>query len=241
MINNIFEMTITRILTVYVVQGFLCIFFLYIAYRIIQRGKKRINLVFSAFYFTEGIGLIINFIYAPIEITDTVIFFNFLTNFCVLFGIVLLFLFVLILLKSEKVINTTKQMIILITNGVILVCMVLIAFIPDLGVTMEAPDWAPVWGWIIYVYAISIMSLLIILPTLFYAYKIYQDFEDELLKKKWKFFIIGCLFLYSFIYAVFTSNFLNIKIVRTINNILGLILVVSGSLLTYYGVGRQID
>ncbi|MEJ2279307.1 MAG: hypothetical protein P8Y70_16430 [Candidatus Lokiarchaeota archaeon] len=183
MIQNFYQLTPIRFLTVYIVQGAIFIFFLYLAYKILKRDTKRLNLIFSAFYISEAIGLLMNFIYAPLTVEIPVKILNFTTNFFLFFGPVFLLIFVLILLKSEKIINTTKQLIIIILYGIAIFGMIFITFIPNVGVHLSASNnWTPIWNIPFFIYIISIVTLFSTIPTLYYSYKVYRQFSNQQLK-----------------------------------------------------------
>ena len=57
-------MDIARFLQIYIIQGFFALFFLYMAFVVLRRGKKRTNLYLSSFYLSSFVGGIINIIYA---------------------------------------------------------------------------------------------------------------------------------------------------------------------------------
>jgi len=233
-------LTLTRIITVYFVQGSLFFFFLYLAFRIIKRESKKLNYLFSAFYICEAIGLLINFIYAPIAEPSIVRVLNFITNWFSFYAPIFLLIFILILLRSEKAITPNKQLIILTSYGILLFLMIFIAVIPDIGV--EIIDGAPRWGLIFFVYVTAIFSIFSTIPTLYYSWKIYSQFGDERLKQRWKYFLAGCIILYIFIYTLFINNTNDPKsIFRTLFALIGLILTISASILLYYGVGRQLE
>ncbi|MBD3193705.1 MAG: hypothetical protein GF317_01520 [Candidatus Lokiarchaeota archaeon] len=242
MIHILFELSITRIITVYFVQGALFVFFLYLAFKILSRDKKRLNIIFSLFYICEAIGIFVNFIYAPITVEEVVKVLNFLTNFFSFFAPIFLLIFNLILLKSEKVINEKIQLVIITSYGVALFMMLVLTFIPGVGVNMNAANnFTPHWELPFFIYVTSVFSAFSIIPTVYFSYKIYRQFQDEKLKKKWKLFILGCIALYGFIYSLFISNTLNNETFRLIFAVYGLILSISASLLIYNGVGRQIE
>lgn len=242
MIENLYQLTPVRFITVYIVQGALLVFFLYLAYKILKRDTKRLNIIFSCFYISEAIGLLMNFIYAPITIEFVVKILNFLTNFFLFFGPVFLLVFVLILLKSEKVIDTKKQILIIGVFGVAIFSMIFLTFIPNVGVDLTATtNWTPVWNLPFFLYIIIAITILSTIPTLYYSYQVYLQLSDSKLKKKWTFFIYGMLALYGYMYGIFFSNFLNNPIFRTVWAIIGLFLVISASLSIYYGVGKQIS
>ncbi len=242
-----YQMDLTRFLQVYIVQGIVAVIFLVLAYKILSRDRKRLNLILSLAYIFTVTGIFINFIYAPLTIESVVIILYYLTLiFMFMFGAFLL-VFVLMLIKSEKVITTSKQIIIILLYGLALACMV---FVPEgtlipgrttIPVEISAnTDWKPVWSDIFFIYFVSVL-LLELIPLLYYALKIYQQFEDELIKKKWKFFVYGIILLYVFSIGTLFSNTLNIQTFRTVWSLIGLVLVIVSPYLIYYGVGKQIE
>ena len=232
-------MSPTRIITVYVAQGFMCLFFLFLAFKILKRDRNRLNVIFSGFYISPPIGFIINFIYAPLTEESVVLMLNFLTNFFIFYSIIFIVVFNLILLKSEKVITTRKQLAIFILYGIAMFSMIGFLFYPGYGVTFNE-NWSPIWSIPFFLYLVTIETIGI-LPALYLSFQIYKKFEDEILKKKWKFFIFGICFIFTFMYGIFISNTLNIDIFRTIIGLVGLILALVGAYMMYYGVGRQIQ
>ncbi|MFW9949114.1 MAG: hypothetical protein ACFFKA_03180 [Candidatus Thorarchaeota archaeon] len=237
-------LSLTRALTIYVAQGLVFAVFLYLAYKILKRDKKRLNAIFAGFYLSPAIGLFLNFIYAPLDIPQILVVLNFLTNFGIFYAPIFMLVFELILLKSEKVITKIKQNLILIGYGIIMFCMIFFIFIPingEYGVTMnEDTNWSPKWSTPFFLYLIFIESLAII-PVFFLAFQIYTKFEDNSLKRKWRSFIYGLIFLTIFMYGIFVSNFLADATFRLIMGIVGIILGIAGAFLMYRGVGRQLE
>jgi len=236
---TLYQMSMTRIITIYVAQGFMCLFFLFLAFKILKRDRKRLNVIFSGFYISPAIGFIINFIYAPLTDVSVVLMLNFLTNFFIFYSSIFIVVFNLILLKSEKAITAGKQLIIFIVYGIAMFSMIGFLFFPGFGVTFNE-NWSPIWSFPFFIYVVVIETIGI-LPALYLSFQIYKKFEDEILKKKWKFFIFGLCLILIFMYGIFISNTLNIDIFRTIIGVVGLILALLGAYMMYYGVGRQIQ
>lgn len=235
----LFQLDPIRILTVFVAQGLVFAFFLFLAIKVLKRDTKRLNIIFSAFYISAVIGSFVNFIYIFLTDIPTILILNFITNFFIFFSPTFLLVFNLILLKSEKVINTSKQLIILIVYGIAMFCMIFFLFMPTPGVTLNV-KLAPVWSIWFFIYVL-IIETLIIVPLLYLSLRIYRKFEDINLKKKWKFFIFGFCALSIFMYGIFVSNTLDNATFRTIISAIGVILGLTGGYLMYYGVGRQIE
>ena len=235
----VYQMDLARIIQVYVVQVIIAAFFIFLAYKILKRGKKRLNVTFSCLYIFVALGLIVNCIYAPMTDESVVLILNFVTNVFVVFGIIFLTIFNLILLYSEKVITKKKEIIIISIHGALL--LLSIVFLPSGGITInESTNWKPVFNLPFFIYLMVIITVMGVIPALFTSYKVYLEFDDNQLKKKWLFFVIGLIGLYIYTYAAFTANFLNIPTFRLILSIFGLTVVLWLYLL-YYGVGRQLE
>ena len=236
-----FQLTPTRILTIYIAQGLACFVFLFLAYKILKRDRKRLNVIFSMFYLFPVFGFFMNFIYGPMTDEFLVSIFNFLTNFGIFYSPIFIVVFELILLKSEKVISTSKQLLIIIIYGIALFGMLFFLFVPGFGVTIEGPSWSPVWSLPFFIYVFSVVTIGAVIPTLYFSIQIFKKFEDAVLKKRWKFFILGFCALVFFMYGIFISNTLNIPTFRIVIVGAGLILDLIGAYLMYFGVGRQIE
>jgi len=191
---------------------------------------------------SPAIGLLINFIYAPMTDEFIVLILNFFTNFGIFYAPIFIVVFDLILLKSEKVISTSKQLIILFIYGIAMFGMVFLLFIPGFGVTINSgTNWSPVWSLPFFLYVVFVETIGALIPSLYFSFQIYKKFEDEVLKKKWRFFIFGFIALMTFMYAIFISNFLGDPTIRLIIGVMGLILAILGGFLMYFGVGKQIE
>ena len=234
-------MNLTRFFIVYIAQGlvfFICVF---LAFKTIKRDRKRLNLIFGLFYICIAFALFINFIYAPFEDAPFVLYLNFITNYSLFLCPIFILIFNLILLKSEKVITPKKQTIIIVVYGAVMFGTFFLLFGVNTGVEIgAAPTFSPVWFPPFYIYAMIAFNFAWAV-AIYLAVQIYRKFEDEQLKKKWKFWVIGILELLLFGDGNFTMNLLNIDILRTLWGIVGLILVITGSYLLYYGVGKQLS
>ena len=238
---SFYQMSITRFMTVYIAQGLMFFYFAFLAYKILKRDRKRLNLMFTGFYISNVISLCINFIYAPITDENIVLIMHSITTFFAFYSPIFILVFELMVSKPEKLINPKKQRVILIGYGVVLSLMTIFLLIEDWGVKIGPPDWTPHWMIPFFLYLVTIVSICVVVPSFFISYQIFKKFEDEQLKRKWKYFIFGLGAFYACAYGIFISNFLNIPIFRTVIGIIDLILVISGGYLMYIGVGRQLE
>lgn len=237
----LYQMTLTRFITVYVVQGLMCAYFAYIAIQILRRDTKRLNLIFSGFYICNVIALLVNFIYAPITEANIVLIMHVITTFFAFYSPIFILIFELMLKNPENMFKTKKQLSILIGYAGVLLFMLVFLFIDDWGVEIVPIELIPHWMMPFFIYLVSIVSICVVGPSFFISYQIYKKFDDNLLKKKWKYFIVGLGAFYACAYGIFISNFLNISIFRTIIGFTDLILIISGGYLMYIGVGRQLE
>jgi len=115
-----------------------------------------------------------------------------------------------------------------------------IAFLMD-GITIdESTNWKPVWNLPFALYAFLLLSVYIIVPLIYLLIKTYRSFEDDELKRRWKFFSLGLFPYFLDLYLITFSNFLNDPTFRLITALVGLSIYASAFLL-YYGVIHQIE
>jgi hypothetical protein len=130
----------------------------------------------------------------------------------------------------------------MIISGVLYLCSIIIAFLPEVGVNISGPDFTPRWGFVFFLYLVIVTTVLSTIPTIYYIMKIYNDFEAEDLQERWRFFLWGIILLYVFLYSIYFRNtFFPGTIFSTILAIFGLVLAILASISIYYGVGRQLE
>jgi len=230
-------MDIARFLQIYIIQGSFALFFLYMAYLVLKRGKKRANLYLSGFYLSTTIGVIINIIYANIFEETIVYILHFATYYVLCFSLAFLLIFVLILLKPHNKINKRIQFLFLFLFGLILLGLL---FIQSGIIINQSTNWKPDWSWIFLIYSIIVCSGMAIFPTCYYSLKIYKKLGNIQLRKKWKYFLIGVFAYFFLYYGTSLSNTLNHDTFRLLWSIISLPTLIALYLI-YYGVGRQLD
>ena len=230
-------MDLFRFIQIYIIQGIVFVYFLFLGYKIITRGKKRLNLILSAAYFVSSIGLFVNFIYAPLTEPTVVLILYYVAIFCSFMFPGFILVFILIIYKSGKIFSEFKQDFILLSYGILLFCMV---FIPG-GVTInESTNWMPVLNIYLVIYLLILTFLYAFVPALYFSLKITKTFKDKELKKKWNYFIIGFIGIYAFALTIIFANAITNGVVILILRILGVILVIISPYLIYYGVGKEL-
>jgi hypothetical protein len=233
------ELDLARILQLFVIQLIIALFFVYLAFRILKKNKSRLNISFSLFYILTAIGAFINIIYSVIDNEIAVTTLNFITNFCVSFSLIFLYTTNQIILKSEVVFTKKDQLKITVLYGILLFLTVLFYPFGQGVIINESTNWKPLWKLPFFLYVVAIDTIIATIPILLTSIKIFREFKDEDLKKRWIFFLIGLGGLFAYMYGVFLNNFLNQSLFRTIFTIYSLT-VVLWVYLIYYGIGRQI-
>ncbi|MFX1389151.1 MAG: hypothetical protein ACFE9Z_03700 [Promethearchaeota archaeon] len=229
-------MDIARFIQIYIVQGLYAFFFLYMAILVLKRGRKKLNLYLSCFYLSTTIGGVINMVYATVFNEILVFVLHFITYFLFCYSMVFLLIFVLILVNPNKKITNKLQILILIVFGLLILGILLI---PG-GIEINgSTNWKPVWNWNFLLYSVIVCSSLIIIPTVYHSIKIYFRFENEFLKRKWKYFLFGISAYFFLYYGTSLSNTLNDNTFRLIWSIISLPTLISLYLI-YFGVGRQL-
>ena len=230
-------MDFARFIQIFVVQGLFALFFLFMAYIVLKRGRKRINLYLSSFYIFTTVGGIINIVYANIFNETVVYAMHFITYYLVCFSMVFLLIFVLILIKPADHTTLKFQYLILIISGLLVLGLL---FIPNGIIINETTNWKPDWSEFFLVYSVVVCSCIFIIPTTYYSIKLYKKFENEYLKRKWKYFIIGISAYFFLYYGTSISNTLNNDTFRLVWSIISLPTLISLYLI-YYGVVQQLE
>ena len=231
-------------------MGILFVFTCSIAYKVLIRKKQRLNRVFSGFFISLSIGLLLNMIYAAMTDRITILIFNFLTNFFLFVGPVFLLIVNMLILESPLIYSVKRQNRYIIFYGILLFAGMLIFVL--LGEVFDTPNVpflgvqiiknAPKWGPIFFAYVVLIMTIFIFIPINYTNFKIYSRFETKELKRKWFFYLFGFLGLTVILYLGSIFNLLDAKIhadVRLIITVSTFSLVIWGYML-YYGIGIEL-
>lgn len=229
--------SLSRIIQVFILQLGMGILFLIIAGLVIKRDRKRLNLILSGFFIFVFLGVLFNVIYALIPDITIATILSHITVFFLFSSTVFLVVFNLMLLKSEKIINTTIQFIVIIIYFGLIIA---ISLVPG-AITIEASNnYIPYWSFTFFLLLTIVFVVYTGIPFIYTAFKIYKRFDDDLLKKKWSYYMItGPLYVFNAVMVGY-ANYLNDPTFRLIWNVLSLSLFIVGYLI-YYGVGKQIE
>ncbi len=250
------QISSTRIILVYVVQGILVIYFSLLTFRILKRKRQRLNFIFSGFFISLIIGFIFNMIYAaippaPPQSNETIILIlYFLANFFVIFGLIFVLIVHMIIIESTIIYSVKRQNRYIILYAIVLFIAMLTLIL--LGIRFDGPNnpifgidltplkgTVPRWGLIFFICIISIMSVFSVIPIIRTSLKIYRSFDTKALKKKWFYYLIGSLGLLLMMYFMLIDNLYLGDVFRIITLILGVSVIIWGYLM-YYGIGFKL-
>jgi hypothetical protein len=231
-------------------MGILFVFTCSIAYKVLMRKRQRLNRIFSGFFITLSIGLLLNMVYAAMTDRITILILNFLTNFFLFFGPVFLLIVNMLILESPLIYSVKRQNRYIIYYGILLFAGMLILVllgevfdtsnVPFLGV--QIINNAPKWGPIFFAYVVSIMTIFTLIPINYTNFKIYSRFETEALKRKWFFYLFGFLGLTVILYLGSIFNLLDANIYADVRLIISVSLVslIIWGYMMYYGIGIEL-
>jgi len=233
-----------RIIFVYVIQGIIVLFFCLIIFQILRRRRQRLNLIFSGFFISITIGLIINMIYFPMTyfpMTNEIIIkaLNFLTNFFIFFGLIFILIVNLIILESTIIFSVKRQNKIILYYGLLLFFGMLIILIFFKGVDIDNITGYPIWAPHFFICVFSIVTCFAAIPIIITTLKIYKSFETKGLKRKWLYYFVGLFGGIMVLYTIIIQNLLNDPVYRSIILIVDITIIIWAPL-TYLGVGSKL-
>lgn len=226
----------TRFFLIFVIQSLISIFFFVTAFKILKRNRNRSTLTLSAFYVLSGSGFIVNLIFLPIKINPTSFILYILSFFLISFGQIFIVIFLRNLLKIDPDAKPKTDLIIILAFAFFLL------LLPSLtrGIAFnEKTGWVPVFSWLFLILLYTLTTFMIVIPSIGLLTKLYKRFENEDLKKKLRYFMIGCYGMMFFLYGAILYNTWQNPIYKIIWSFLVLITVPSGFLI-YYGIGHNL-
>ena len=218
-------------------QGIFVLYFSLIAFQILRRKRQRLNIVLSGFFISIIIANLLNMIYVVISDNATVLVLNFLTNFLLCFGPVFIFMVNMIILESTLIFSVKRQNRYILGYGIIafLGMLIILIFFEGVNFDMGYPVWEPLFFW----YVVLVSTCFAVFPFFYTALKIYFSFQTKALKKKWFYYIIGSLGVFSIGYMAFINNLLANQTFRLILSVYGISVIIWGYLI-YYGIGFKL-
>lgn len=237
------SLTPWRFFYIYVVLAGITVYFIYIGTKVLRRDPDfRLNQIFTGFYYFVALGLIINMIYAAISIpaqVELVIFLNKLTMYLATSAMAFMLLFIIMVYNPNLFQKTYQQLLFIsiyffLEAGIFFIPNGVIVTIHNDG-TQSYPKWN-------LLFALYLLIVLLISSTLsiIFMLKVRKRFRNDILKRKFKFFIIGISTFYYFGIMATISNYFDMTLIRNIYTATSFFVVVGGVFL-YRGIGLDLD
>ena len=238
----LFQIDLSRIFLVFVIDMMMAIFFLGLGLSILRRRRKsRLNATFSGFYISIALGLLVNAAYVVVnEIVRSeplALLLNYISSFLIFYGPVFMLATNRILIHSEAAYRLKSELKLLLIYAVALGFMAIFYFFD--GIEFNAStNWRPVWSLPYLVYLILVVSAFTIIPTIGSSFKILTVMKDKKMKRRWIWLMIGLLGLYVYLYLAFFTNYFESDFLRMISSLYA-ITVILWVWLIYKGVKKE--
>lgn len=237
----IFQIELTRLFIILIPQLITAFIYLFIIYKVLKRRKDRSSVIISFFYLSWGLAFIINSLKLFLILFESelniILIFDYLTFYFIIFGFIYIEIFVMIIHQSVIRLSLKR-----ITSIIVLYAMIctLILFIPN-GITID-PD----QGYRIkYSLAFLITNYLfftsiIVIPTFTFFSQTYKTIKTPILRKRFKYLIIGIVLAFLDIYGAALYNTWHNETFRVIWSVVTLFLLVPSAILIYLGIGKNL-
>lgn len=224
------------IIPVFVSQLFVSSIFFIMAFKILRRNNSQLGIIIFCFYISVAMAFVINLILIfSIKTNPTIYILSFISIFLLFFSNIFFFLFNLLLLKHE-LIKIKLQVAIIISYGVVVMILLLL---PGGLIIDETTNWRGYWTFSYCITLIIFFTCVIFIPSIILLIKIYSSFEDDDLKKKWRYFVIGYCgnveAFYGYLFYLATTDPF-IKMIIAINSLI----VIPAGILIYFGIAQQL-
>lgn len=227
-----------RIIAVLIAQGVVILIFFICAFKLLKKKTNRLSITASSFFLVQMISFIFNVVYFLIRIENVVMFFYFLTIFCIIFAPVHLLLFKLNIVKTKFDFTLQKQLVITVIYAIVLFC---VLSIPGMFYIGPKTNWTPQWSITLFIIIFFYVVFGTLLPIWYYVIKIYKKITDQNIKAKWRFYIYGMIIIsYAITGWLFYCTFWD-ETLRTLWNINVTIIFPIGCIFMYISMARQIQ
>ena len=226
-----------RIIVIVAQQTFVLLFFSILIFRLLRNERSMKTLSLALFYFLNITFTSLNLIYVFIRTNPLTFWLHFLSVYMMLLSPVFYYVFNMMILKSEEVLNVRlERYIIGIYSSTLFVTMFIFGFIFQGIKINESTSWKPVWNVLIFVIPMYILiTCICLIPSVVRFIQLLLRIKNEELRKRWKILTCGFFILIGIGYGVFIYNSWDNTIFKTIWLLNSLILTPSAALMIYYG------
>ncbi len=228
-------MGLERNLVIFIVLPINFTFLLYLGIKILKRSNLELNRYLALFFINFAVIAVLTGIYDTIRINPEALLIHLTVIFLYYLSFGLMNIFLLLLLKSEKII--TKKIQLLFFLIYILYLLTIFLFIEEISID-ETTDWRPIWSINFFLFNLFTWLFFVATPVIYLTIVIYFKFTNYELKKRWLSFTIGSIGYVLIFFIILISNFLHTPILRALVYI-AFFLGFPFGLLIYYGIGKK--
>ena len=228
---------VVRIIIVVAHQTIVLCFFSILIYRLLRNERSRKTFSLALFYFLCIAFTALNSVYVFVKTNPLTFWLHFLSVYLMLLSPVFYYVFNMMILKSEEVLNVRlERIIIVIYSSSLFIMMFIFGFVLQ-GVTInESTSWRPDWNiFLFFIPMVVFITCIYLIPSVVRYIQILTRIKNEELRKRWNILSLGFFILIGVGYGVFFYNSWDNAIFKTIWLLISLILTPSASLMIYYG------
>ena len=183
----------------------------------------------------------LNLVYAFIRTNPLTFWFHFFSVYLMLLSPVFYYVFNMMILKSEEVLNARLERTIIATYSITLFVMMFICGFLFQGITInESTSWRPVWNVSIFVFPMYVLiTFICLIPSVVRYRQILARIKNEELRKRWKVLSMGIFMFYVICLGVFIYNAVDNILFKTIWNLSTWVMSLSAALMIYYGFRKM--
>ena len=233
---------IVRLIAASVLQIWPIIYLSFFAYKLLNRAKNRSTYILSGYFITTALAYFLatisiflsNTPFAYIVYVVSIYFFVFSYSFLINFS--------WLLTRLDEKPHRTKLHLRIIIYSILSLYVIVLSILFN-GISLNASTgWTPKYSWFFLGFSWIYFLILLIIPQIYYSFKISKVYEGVVLKKRLNLFIFSVflvllLAISLFLYHTWTENL----IFRTFHISIGLVFGISAAYLIYKGFGKELD
>ena len=229
---------VNRIIMVFGFQAFLIVFFFFIVFKILKRGRTYQTFLVSLTYLFVAFTFIFNLIYYFIYIeTIVLILYLFAYYFMIIAQVLFLISNIYMYYHPRKFKNKSQISVFIIEILVFTIPL----FFPSSITINEATEWKPVFSEILFLSLVLCYTFIITVPNVYFSIKTHKALKIPYLKKRHSYYLIGVFIFHSIFYWVIIYNTFDNEFLRVSQSLYHILVTIPGSLLLYYGMGKDLN
>jgi len=223
-------------ITIIAQQTFILGFFSFLIYKILKSEKSRKTYRLVLFYLLNITFTTVNLVYAFIKLNPLTFWLHFTSVYLMLLSPVFYYVFNMMILKSEELLDTRLEIIIVVIYSSTLFITMFISGFLFQGITIDqSTAWRPVWTMNFVIPMYILITIICLIPSLMRSMQILRLMKNEELRKRWKILSLGFFMLIGIGYGVFIYNSWNNTTFKIIWLLFSLIMSPTAALLIHYG------